>query len=90
MFKDGVSVPGLTLLYLFKELPSNTFTVFNQTTSDLHLLIKDNIIGGPAILFHRYHEKDVTKIRGEEACIFIVRYDANALYLWALMQDMPT
>ena len=35
MFKDGVSVPGLTLLYLFNEIPSNTFfTVFNQTNSD--------------------------------------------------------
>ena len=91
MFKDGVSVPGLTLLYLFNELPSNTFfTVFNQTNSDLHLLVKDNIVGGPAIIFHRYHEKDITKIRGEETCRAIVGYDANALYLWALMQDMPT
>ena len=89
MFKDGVSVPGLTLLYLFNELPSNTFfIVFNQTNSDLHLLVKDNIVGGPAIIFHRYHEKD--KIRGEETCRSIVGYDANALYLWALMQDMPT
>ena len=34
MFKDGVSVPGLTLLYLFNELPSNTFfTVFNRRTA---------------------------------------------------------
>ena len=41
-------------------------------------------------LFHRYHEKDVTNIRGEETCRSIVGYDANALYLWALMQDMPT
>ena len=91
MFKDGVSVPGLTLLYLFNELPSNTFfTVFNQTNSDLHLLVKYNIVGGPAIIFHRYHEKDITKIRGEETCISIVGYGANALYLWALMQDMPT
>ena len=91
MFKDGVSVPGLTLLHLFNELPSNTFfTVFNQTNSDLHLLVKDNIVGGPAIIFHRYHEKDITKIRGEETCRSIVGYDANALYLWALMQDMPT
>ena len=91
MFKYGVSVPGLTLLYLFNELPSNTFfTVFNQTNSDLHLLVKDNIVGGPAIIFHRYHEKDITKIRGEETCRSIVGYDANALYLWALMQDMPT
>ena len=65
MFKDGVSVPGLTLPYLFNELPSNTFfTVFNQTNSYLQLLVKDNIVGGPAIIFHRYHEKDITKIRG--------------------------
>ena len=91
MFKDGVSVPGLTLLYLFNELPSNTFfTVFNQTNSDLHLLVKDNIVGGPAIIFHRYHEKDITKIRGEETCRSIVGYDAYAMYMWALMQDMAT
>ena len=91
MFKYGVSVPGLTLLYLFNDLPSNTFfAVFNQTNSDLHLLVKDNIVGGPAIIFHRYHENDVTKIRGGETCRSIVGYDANALYLWVLMQDMPT
>ena len=83
MFKDGVSVPGLTLLYLLNELHSNTFfAVFNQTNSDLHLLVKDNIVGGPAIIFHRYHEKDITKILGEETCRSIVGYDANALYIY--------
>ena len=91
MFKDGISVPGLTLLYLFNDLPPNTyFTVFNRTNSDLHELVKDNIVGGPAIIFHRYHETGVTKIRGGEPCRSIVGYDANALYLWALMQEMPT
>ena len=92
MFKDGISVPGLSLLHLFNDLPNDTyFTVFNRTNSDLHELVKDNIVGGPAIIFHRYHEKDVTKIRGGgETCRSIVGYDANALYLWALMQDMPT
>ena len=35
-------------------------------------------------------KRDITKIRGEETCRSIVGYDANALYLWALMQDMPT
>ena len=65
MFKDGISVPGLSLLHLFNDLPNDTnFTVFNRTNSDLHQLVKDNIVGGPAIIFHRYHEKDVTKIRG--------------------------
>ena len=95
MFKDGISVPGLSLLHLFNDLPNDTyFTVFNRTNSDLHQLVKDNIVGGPAgpaIIFHRYHEKDVTKIQGGgKTCRSIVGYDANALYLWALMQDMPT
>ena len=90
MFKNGISVPGLSLLHLFNDLPNDTyFTVFNRTNSDLHELVKDNIVGGPAIIFHRYHEKDVTKIRGGgETCRSIVGYDANALYLWALMQDI--
>ena len=92
MFKDGISVPGLSLLYLFNDLPPDTnFVNFNRTNSDLHQLVTDNIVGGPAIIFHRYHEKDVTKIRGgDELCRAIVGYDANALYLWAIMQDMPT
>ena len=92
MFKDGISVPGLSLLHLFNDLPNDTyFTVFNRANRDLHKLVKDNIVGGPAIIFHRYHEKDVTKIRGgSELCRKIVGYDANALYLWAIMQDMPT
>ena len=74
MFKDGISVPGLSLLHLFNDLPNDTyFTVFNRTNSDLHELVKDNIVGGPAIIFHRYHEKDVTKIRGGgETCRSIV------------------
>ena len=92
MFKDGISVPGLSLLHLFNDLPNDTyFTVFNRTNSDLHKLVKDNIVGGPAIIFHRYHEQGITKIRGgEETCRKIVGYDANALYLWAIMQGMPT
>ena len=92
MFKGGISVPGLSLLHLFNDLPNDTnFVTFNRTNSDLHKLVKDNIVGGPAIIFHRYHEKNVTRIRGGgETCRSIVGYDANALYLWAIMQDMPT
>ena len=91
IFKDGVSAPRLTLLSIFNELPSNTFfTVFNQTNSDLHFLVKDNIVGGPVIICHRYLEKDVTNIRGEETRRSILVYDTNAMYLWALMHDIPT
>ena len=95
MFKQGISVPGLTLLYLFNDLPEKTyFTIFNEKNKDFHNLFKDNIIGGPSIIFHRYHEKGVTtqcQIEyGEVArpCRSIIGYDSNALYLWWLMQDM--
>ncbi|KAI8487962.1 hypothetical protein Bbelb_344100 [Branchiostoma belcheri] len=53
MLKDGISVPGLTLKYLFKNLGSDTF-----------FTLPDN----------------------EE----VIGFDANALYLWAVGQQMPT
>ena len=47
-------------------------------------------------MFHRHHVKGETRIRerelGEEAklCQQVLGVDANALYLWCMMQDMPT
>ena len=97
MFKDGISVPGLTLKYLFSYLsPQTYFSLFDKASSDLYHLIRDNNTGGPSIIFHRYHEAGKTRIReterGQDAklCQKIVGYDANALYLWAVMQNMPT
>ena len=52
------------------------------------------MVGGAALIFNRYHEKGVTTLRQNEygeavrQCRSIVGYDANALYVWSLMQDM--
>ena len=65
--------------------------------------IKNNIVGGPSIIFHRYHEKDKTKIQkihyfginqwgyyaDGKVVKRIIGYDANALYLYCMMQKMP-
>ena len=70
--------------------------LIDEDNRDLYRLIKNNLVGGPSVIFHRYHEKDKTSIRqrlyGEEArpCASILGVDANALYLWCMMQDMPT
>ena len=100
MFKNGVSVPGLTMRYLFSQLHHSTyFSLFNEKNKDLYYLFKENNCGGLSIIFHRYHEKGKTVIREQEmsamgkeakSCQNIEGYDANALYLWAIMQDMPT
>ena len=100
MFKDGVSVPGLTMKYLFSFPDEQTyFSLFSDRNKDLYDLFKDNNTGGPSIIFHRYHEAGKTKIREVDmmkkglepkTCQKVLGYDANALYLWAIMQDMPT
>jgi hypothetical protein len=100
MFKDGVSVPGLTMKYLFSFLDGKTyFSLFNEKNKDLYDMFKNNNTGGPSIIFHRYHEAGKTKIREVElqgkgiepkTCNKVLGYDANALYLGAIMQDMPT
>ena len=98
IFKDGVSVPGLTMKYLFSNVDCY-FTLFNDKDKDLYYTMKDSNVGGPSIIFNRYHEKDKTKIRRVEMekkikvakdCKKVLGYDANALYLWAIMQPMPT
>ena len=86
MFKRGINVPGLTLLYLFNDQPEKSyFTLFNDKNTDLHQLVKDGNVGGPSRIFQRYHEKRVTKIRhadyGDSArkCELIVGIDANVV-----------
>ncbi|GMF38193.1 unnamed protein product [Phytophthora lilii] len=51
--------------------------------------MKANIAGGPSIIFNRYAKRNETKIRGGKVCKKIIGYDANALYLWALGNEMP-
>ena len=91
MFKDFVSLPGLTQKYLFMNLsPGEYFVGFGKEHKHLTKVLRDNIVGGPSIIFHRYHEKDVTLIKGKYPCKKIIGYDANTLYLYCLGQLMPT
>ena len=97
MFKDGISLPGLCQKYLFTFPDEKTvFALADPRNEDLYHMLRDSIVGGPSIVFHRYHHAGKTKIRpadyGEDAksCERILGLDANALYLWAIMQDMPT
>ena len=99
MFKDAVSIPGISVKWKFFDLKDDNsvdIPLISTQNKDLYHTVKENIVGGPSIVFHRHHEKDVTKIReadyGEEAktCHNVLGCDANALYLWSMMQEMPT
>ena len=60
ILKNGVSVPGLTMKYLFPNVPDTYFSLFNEKDKELYQTMKDNNVGGPSIIFNRYHETDKT------------------------------
>ena len=88
IYKDAVSLPGLTQKYLFARLgvEDDYFVGFGDEHKHLAKLLRDNIVGGPSIIFHRYQERDVTLIKEKHVKDFV----ANSLYLYCLGQLMPT
>ena len=69
--------------------PNANFSLFEEQDKNLYYMLKNNIRGGPSIIFNRYQEVDKTLIRGGKLCKSIIGFDANALYLGAIMQEMP-
>ncbi|GMF36857.1 unnamed protein product [Phytophthora lilii] len=61
----------------------------NEEESDIYRKMKANIAGGPSIIFNRYAKRNETLIRGGKLCKKVIGYDANALYLWCLGNEMP-
>jgi len=55
---------------------------------------REAVVGGPSLVFTRYHEFGFTKIRSHQIaeprlCKRILGYDANALYLSTMLKEMP-
>ena len=64
------------------------------TKNEAYELLQTGMVGGPAIVFCRYQERDVTGIRSHvypasKACKTVLGLDANMLYPSTLMQDFP-
>ena len=51
--------------------------------------VRNNIVGGPSIVFSRYERTNETVINNEKVKS-LLGYDANALYLSAIGGKMPT
>ena len=62
LFKDYVTLPGVTRKLLYASTESN-FSLINQQNVDLYYTYRKNIVAGPSIIFSRYHEKGVSDIK---------------------------
>ena len=94
LLKDAISLPGLAMQDLFSDC-GTFFSLIKEQDKDLHYTMREQIVGGPSIIFNRYHEKGKTRINehrfnNPKLCDGVVGLDANALYLWAIIQPMPT
>ncbi len=87
MFKDAISLPGLAYKMLM-NCPNAHFSLFEEQDKNLYYMLKNNIRGGPSIIFNRHQEVDKTLIRGKKLCKSIIGFDNNAMYLNAIMQEM--
>ena len=90
MLKLGCTLPNWVNICLHK---SNDAKFYSYTGGDKHLLEKfrENVVGGPSIVFTRKAVVDETSIRkSTNICKSIVGIDASQLYPYSLCQSTPT
>ncbi|EGZ17311.1 hypothetical protein PHYSODRAFT_500456 [Phytophthora sojae] len=87
--RKDISLGGFRYMKLLEFNSNRLVYSIDQEEKDIYAKIKANIAGGPSIIFNRYAKRNETKIRGGKVCKKIIGYDANALYLWALGNEMP-
>ena len=93
ILKDAVGIAGVSLHYLLRGCVEPGAELYSAC-KEAYEMLKEAVVGGPSLVFTRYHEVGVTKIRSHQIteprlCKNIVGYDANALYLSTMLRDMP-
>ena len=90
MLKLGYTLPNLANICLHRSTSAN-FYPFTGTDKDLLQKIREDMVGGPSIVFTRKAVVDETFIRDSgNICTSIVGIDASHLYPYSMCQPMPT
>ena len=93
ILKDAVSIPGMSLHYLLRGAVERNAELYSPG-KEAYDMLKEAVVGGLSLIFKRYHEVGVTRIRPHriaEPRLFknILGYDANALYLSTMLRAIP-
>ena len=90
MVKLGCTLPNLANICQHKST-NYKFYPFCESDKDLCEKIREDMTGGPSIVFTRKAVVDETYIRkSSNVCKSIVGIDASQLYPYSMCQDMPT
>lgn len=91
ILKNAVSIPGVSMKYVLRNGPPKNLYAPN---AEDYKFLKDAVLGGPSLVFTRYHEAGVSQIRSHrlsapKLCRKTVGYDANLLYSSTMKKPMP-
>ena len=90
MLKLGCTLPNLAKICLHKSTDSK-FYPFTESDKDLLEKIREDMVGGPSIVFTRKAVVDETFIRkSSNLCKSIVGIDASQLYPYSMCQPIKT
>ena len=90
MLKLGCTLANLDIICLHR-LTGSKFYPFTESDKDLLEKIREDIVGGPSIVFTRKAVVDETFIgKSSNLCKSIVGIDASQLYSSSMCQRMPT
>ena len=90
ILKLGCTLPNLANICLHKSTDAK-FYPFTEGAKDLVQEIREDVIGGPSIVFTRKAVVDETFIRkSTNLCKSIFGIDASQLYPYSMCQPMPT
>ena len=90
ILKLGSTLPNLAKICLHKSTDSK-FYPFKESDKDFFEKIREDMVGGPSIVFTRKAVVDETFIRkSSNLCKTVVGIDASQLYPYSMCQPMPT
>ena len=90
MLKLGCTLPNLEYICLHKSTDAKFFS-FTEGDKELLEKVREDVVGGPSIVFTRKAVVDETFIRNSaNLCKSIVGIDASHLYPYSMIQPMPT
>ena len=90
MLKHGCTLPNLANICLHKSADSK-FHPFTDSDKDLLEKIREDMVGGPSIVFTRKAVVDETfKRKSSNLCKSVVGIDASQLYPYSMCQPMHT
>ncbi len=93
LWKDGLSLPGLSMAYMFKTIPRGlNFVLVDRWNASFYWKLRRATQGGLSIVINREMVANKTLIRNEpngKLCKRVISLDCNALYLGCLTKPMP-